>query len=206
MFIVTLVLALGRRGRRRGSPADEEDVAVDTACVHRSPRRTGTHRRHSSRRRTTSDSTRRRSRASAQVEDQPASAASPPSNPNLLKAGTKAPAFTLKTPTGETVSLSDYRGKATLLEFFATWCPHCNAESPHIRTLSKSMPAGEVRLRLGQRRRGDGSERLRLPPLLRLRLPGAARPELAPRQFHLARVGRDRCRTPTEWRRSRPST
>ncbi len=78
-----------------------------------------------------------------EVEGQPASAASPPSNPNLLKAGTKAPAFTLKTPTGKKVSLSDSLGKATLLEFFTTWCPHCNAEAPHIRTLSKSMPAGK---------------------------------------------------------------
>ena len=78
-----------------------------------------------------------------EVEDQPASAASPPSNPNLLKAGTKAPAFTLKTPTGEKVSLSDFRGKAVLLEFFSTWCPHCNAEAPHLRTLSKSLPSSK---------------------------------------------------------------
>ena len=74
-----------------------------------------------------------------QVEGAPVSAASSPSNPNLLKAGTKAPAFTLKTPTGQTVSLSDFRGKAVLLEFFTTWCPHCNAEAPHIRTLSRSL-------------------------------------------------------------------
>lgn len=77
------------------------------------------------------------------IEDQPASAAAPPSNPNLLTAGTTAPGFTLKTPTGETVSLSDFRGKAVLIEFFATWCPHCNAESPHIRSLSKSLPSSK---------------------------------------------------------------
>ena len=76
-----------------------------------------------------------------QIESRSASAASGPSNPNLRKAGAKAPGFTLKTPTGQSVSLTDFRGKAVLLEFFATWCPHCNAEAPHLRSLSKSLPA-----------------------------------------------------------------
>ena len=74
------------------------------------------------------------------IESRPASAAAGPQNPNLLKAGETAPVFTLKTPTGSSVSLSDFRGKAVLLEFFATWCPHCNAEAPHIRTLSRALP------------------------------------------------------------------
>jgi peroxiredoxin len=74
-----------------------------------------------------------------QIEDEPASAARAPSNPSLVAVGTKAPAFTLKTPQGQTVSLSDYRGKTVLLEFFATWCPHCNAEAPHLKALSSSL-------------------------------------------------------------------
>jgi peroxiredoxin len=75
-----------------------------------------------------------------ELEDQPASAARPPSNPDLLAEGTRAPAFTLKTPEGESVSLSDFEGKAVLLEFFTTWCPHCNAEAPHLKTLAESLP------------------------------------------------------------------
>ena len=74
------------------------------------------------------------------IESQPASAGHPPENPNLLPVGTRAPGFTLKTPQGEKVSLAQYRGKTVLLEFFATWCPHCNAEAPHLRKLNASLP------------------------------------------------------------------
>jgi len=75
-----------------------------------------------------------------EIEGQPASAANAPSNPNLLPVGSTAPDFTLKTPAGQSVSLSSFRGKATLLEFFATWCPHCDAEAPHIRSIFSTLP------------------------------------------------------------------
>ena len=78
-----------------------------------------------------------------EVESKPASDTHPPSNPNLLAVGTTAPSFTLKTPQGASVSLSQYRGKAVLLEFFATWCPHCNAEAPHLRKLYASLPKAQ---------------------------------------------------------------
>jgi peroxiredoxin len=74
-----------------------------------------------------------------QIESKPASDAHAPSNPDLLAVGTTAPGFTLETPQGQKVSLSQYRGKAVLLEFFATWCPHCNAEAPHLRKLYASL-------------------------------------------------------------------
>jgi peroxiredoxin len=74
-----------------------------------------------------------------QIEDEPASAATPPSG-DLLPVGAWAPRFTLRTPTGAPVSLASLRGKAVLLEFFATWCPHCAAEAPHLRELYASLP------------------------------------------------------------------
>ena len=65
----------------------------------------------------------------------------PPIPSGLLPVGSVAPAFTLRTPSGTPVSLRSLRGKAVLLEFFATWCPHCAAEAPHLRRLARSLPA-----------------------------------------------------------------
>jgi peroxiredoxin len=79
-----------------------------------------------------------------EMEGRPASAALPPEAPTLLAEGTKAPLFALKTPQGQPVNLSDYRGKTVLLEFFTTWCPHCNAEAPHLRKLYASLPKTKV--------------------------------------------------------------
>jgi peroxiredoxin len=78
------------------------------------------------------------------IENKPASGAQPSSNPGLLPVGTKAPTFSLKTPEGGAVGLDDLRGKAVLLEFFATWCPHCAAEAPHLQRLYGSLPKKDV--------------------------------------------------------------
>jgi peroxiredoxin len=73
------------------------------------------------------------------IESKPASAARPPSSSALLPVGSVAPRFTLRTPEGDPVSLSSYRGRAVLLEFFATWCPHCQAEAPHLRRIAREL-------------------------------------------------------------------
>lgn len=73
------------------------------------------------------------------IEDASAGDAVESTNPDLLKPGAKAPAFTSTTALDETVSLADYKGKALLLEFFATSCPHCQAEAPHLERLYRSL-------------------------------------------------------------------
>jgi len=43
----------------------------------------------------------------------------------------KAPEFTLEDLNGNKISLSDLKGKVIFLNFWATWCPPCEAEIPH---------------------------------------------------------------------------
>ncbi|MBU8917308.1 TlpA family protein disulfide reductase [Bacillus sp. FJAT-29953] len=51
--------------------------------------------------------------------------------------GAKAPDFELKTLAGETVKISDLKGKKVMLNFWATWCPPCKAEMPDMEQLHK---------------------------------------------------------------------
>lgn len=50
---------------------------------------------------------------------------------------TKAPDFTLIDQYGNTHKLSDYKGKVVFLNFWATWCPPCKSELPHIEEIYK---------------------------------------------------------------------
>jgi len=52
-----------------------------------------------------------------------------PAGPPVV--GKPAPEWTLDSLAGESVSLSDYRGQAVVLNFWATWCGYCEMEIPH---------------------------------------------------------------------------
>ncbi|WP_368645412.1 TlpA family protein disulfide reductase [Alkalibacterium putridalgicola] len=50
-----------------------------------------------------------------------------------LNAGNVAYDFQLEDMDGNTVQLSDYRGKKVFLNFWASWCPPCRVEMPHLQ-------------------------------------------------------------------------
>jgi len=49
--------------------------------------------------------------------------------------GKLAPDFQLQSLDGQTVSLSDFRGKPVLVNFWASWCPPCQFEMPFIQEI-----------------------------------------------------------------------
>jgi len=55
--------------------------------------------------------------------------------------GKAAPAFSLMTLDGKKVSLSDYKGRAVLVNFWATWCGPCKIEMPWFEELRKQYAA-----------------------------------------------------------------
>jgi peroxiredoxin len=59
------------------------------------------------------------------------------------RVGFLAPTFTLDRLGGGTSSLSEFRGKVVLLNFWATWCGPCRAEMPSLEALSHEFPSQE---------------------------------------------------------------
>jgi thiol-disulfide isomerase/thioredoxin len=62
--------------------------------------------------------------------------------------GKPAPEFTLVTLDGKKVSLSDYKGRPVLVNFWATWCAPCKVEMPWFEEFNKQY-AGQGFVILG---------------------------------------------------------
>ncbi len=61
-----------------------------------------------------------------------------------LEAGERALDFRFEDATGTTFSLSDYRGRAVLLNFWSAGCSHCLEEITYIQQVYDEWPAEEL--------------------------------------------------------------
>lgn len=60
---------------------------------------------------------------------------------SAIEIGDTPPDFTLSDINGKAVTLSGFKGKIILLDFFASWCPPCRQEIPDFIELQKAHEA-----------------------------------------------------------------
>ena len=114
------------------------------------------------------------------------------------KVGARAPDFTLPVLDGQSISLSDLRGKAVVLNFWATWCGGCRAEMPYLQEVFEERAGEELSMFLINIAQGSGTVRqfvqaygLSIPVLLDSRGDVATRYEIRdiPATFFIDKEG-----------------
>lgn len=60
-------------------------------------------------------------------------------NLNAAFVNDPAPDFTLNNLEGKPVSLTDFKGRVVLINFWASWCPPCKKEFPELHALAQEM-------------------------------------------------------------------
>jgi thiol-disulfide isomerase/thioredoxin len=58
----------------------------------------------------------------------------------------RAPNFTWKDASGQTVSFDTFKGSVTLVNFWATWCVPCKKEIPDLIAISNELAAKNVKI------------------------------------------------------------
>ncbi len=66
--------------------------------------------------------------------------------PEPLKTGDRAPNFTLQTLSGGPISLSDFRDRVVVVNFWATWCPPCVEETPSLKRFADEIQGKGVKV------------------------------------------------------------
>ena len=60
--------------------------------------------------------------------------------------GKEAPDFSVTDISGKKLSLSDYSGKDVIVVFWATWCPPCKMEIPHLKELRDEFSTDQLEI------------------------------------------------------------
>ncbi|MBI1992495.1 MAG: TlpA family protein disulfide reductase [Candidatus Omnitrophica bacterium] len=66
--------------------------------------------------------------------------------PPPVAAGTTAPAFEAVDLAGAPQSLAANKGHVVLLQFWASWCPHCRSDLPYLKELATKYPKKGLRV------------------------------------------------------------
>jgi peroxiredoxin len=61
----------------------------------------------------------------------------PPAVFAMAQQGQPAPPFKVTITSGQTLTLSNYKGHVLILDFFASWCQPCKKSIPHIMELNR---------------------------------------------------------------------
>ncbi len=60
--------------------------------------------------------------------------------------GQEAPDFVLKDMEGKEHKLSNYKGRNVLVIFWATWCPPCKMEIPHLKLMEQRISSDKLKI------------------------------------------------------------
>jgi thiol-disulfide isomerase/thioredoxin len=63
-----------------------------------------------------------------------------------LRPAVVAPSLRLQRLDGKIIALDEFRGKAVLISFWATWCPPCRRELPLLETLLRIVDPAKIEL------------------------------------------------------------
>lgn len=69
-----------------------------------------------------------------------------PTTATHVPVGNVAPDFDLPSVEGKNYKLSDQKGKVVVLEFMATWCPHCQDDAPMMNQLDAAYKSKGVQI------------------------------------------------------------